>query len=45
MSTATYRGVSYDTTLRHINELEMIKRQLEKAKARHEAELVRARMR
>lgn len=39
MSTATYRGASYDTDLRHINQLALIKKQLEKAQARHLAEL------
>ena len=42
MSTATYRGVSYDTANYHLKQLEMIKRQVEKAQARYNAERVMA---
>ena len=42
MSTATYRGIAYDTTDYHMKQLEMIKRQVEKAQARYNAERVMA---
>jgi len=37
MSIATYRGASYDTDVRKLNHLAIIKRQLEKAQAQHDA--------
>ena len=37
MTTATYRGVSYDVEARRFNELVHIKEQLEKAQRAHEA--------
>ena len=40
MATATYRGVTYDTNAYRINELEIIKRKIEKARALHEADMV-----
>jgi hypothetical protein len=45
MSTATYRGVSYDTANYHMKQLEMIKRKIEKAQARYNAERVMAEQR
>jgi len=42
MSTATYRGVEYDTNNYHMKQLEMIKHKIEKAQARHNAERVMA---
>lgn len=37
MSIATYRGIAYDTDVRKLNHLAIIKRQLEKAQAQHDA--------
>jgi len=45
MSTATYRGISYDTTNYHMKQLEMIKQKIEKAQARYNAERVMAKQR
>tara|TARA_B110000444_G_C18440430_1_gene411031 strand:+ start:349 stop:486 length:138 start_codon:yes stop_codon:yes gene_type:complete len=45
MSTATYRGVPYDTANYHMKQLEMIKRKIEKAQARYNAERVMAQQR
>ena len=42
MSTATYRGVEYDTANYHMKQLEMIKQKIEKAQARYNAERVMA---
>jgi hypothetical protein len=42
MSTATYRGIPYDTADYHMKQLEMIKRKIEKAQARYNAERVMA---
>ena len=42
MSTATYRGVSYDTANYHMKQLEMIKQKIEKAQAQHNAARVMA---
>ena len=42
MSTATYRGVAYDTANYHLKQLEMIKQKVEKAQARYNAERVMA---
>lgn len=39
MTKATYRGVSYDVEERKLCHLQRIKRQLEKAQARHDAQL------
>lgn len=43
MTTATYRGVSYNVEERRMNELHMIKKQLEILKLRKDAELAMAR--
>jgi len=45
MSTATYRGISYDTTNYHMKQLEMIKQKIERAQARYNAERVMAEQR
>jgi hypothetical protein len=45
MSTATYRGISYDTADYHLKQLEMIKQKVEKAQARYNAERVMAEQR
>lgn len=39
MTTATYRGVKYDVEQRHLNSLQLIKNQLEKAELRRQAQM------
>lgn len=43
MSIATYRGVKYDTDVRKLNTLALIKRQLEKVQAQHDAVMAQTR--
>lgn len=43
MSTATYRGISYDTTDRKLNMLNVIKAQIEKAERQRKADMVNIR--
>jgi len=43
MSIATYRGIAYDTDVRKLNHLALIKRQLEKAQSKYDAAMVNAR--
>ena len=43
MTTATYRGVSYNVEDRQLNELSLIKAKLEKVQAKKEAEKVNIR--
>ena len=44
MSTATYRGTSYDTTVRKLNMLNVIKAQIEKSERQHQADLTNIRV-
>lgn len=44
MSIATYRGIAYDTDVRKLNHLELIKRQLEKAQNKYNAAMANTKM-
>lgn len=43
MSTATYRGISYDTNTRKLNMLNVIKAQIEKTERQRQADMVNIR--